>query len=158
MSRKWNSDGSIVTYAMLQSQHDGWRSQGWTWNKRTDLISFSAGSVGLFFCCRFFVFIFFFSPIIFSPLHQPTYCVWDSDIAIHWCKQSCSGLRLIFGRPLISGLIAPCIHTVSGVVEISAGCRLESVCPYYANDMPISFSYLTSAPQTGHLVRKPPSL
>lgn len=124
MKLKWQHSH---VHAMLQLQSDGWRFRGWKWKKMTDLILFSINVV---------VFRSIFSLCINPHIEY-------QNIGIRRCKQSCSGVRLIFGGPLISGLIALCVDKASGMAEISAGFPTDTqcmpwLCKWHANQLQFS--------------------
>lgn len=90
-----------------------------------------------FVLCQRCSFFSLFFPLCINPHIE------YQNIGIHWCKQRCSGVRLIFGGPLISGLIAPCVDTASGVAEISAGFPTDTqcmpwLCKWHANQLQLS--------------------
>lgn len=114
-------------HTMLQSQREGWRFWEWKRKKMTDLILLSIDGV---------VFLSIFSLCINPHIDY-------QNIGIHQQKQGCSGVRLIFGGPLISGLIALCVDKASGKAEISAGFPTNTqympwLCKWHANQLQFS--------------------
>lgn len=141
MKRKWQYSH---VQAMLQSQRDGWRFRVWTWKKVTDLILFSADGVvsSVYFFPSASTHILSIRISAFIGVSRGV-VVWD------W------SLEDLYSQAWFHHASTRWAEWRKSVLDFQP---TRSVCPDYANDMPISFSSLTTAQQTGHLIWNPHSL
>lgn len=145
MSRKWNANGSIVTYKQCYSRSvmggdfECERERKW-------LISFCSLPTVSFFQSIFFPSA---STHILSIRISAFIGVSRGVVVWDW------SLEDLYSQAWFHHASTRWAEWRKSVLDFQP---TRSVCPDYANDMPISFSSLTTAQQTGHLIWNPHSL